>query len=353
VTPKTIYDFDVYGLRGIGTTNDGEFLPVTVKWHPAESPAVGAAYAAGTIEKVDRAALPDGAEVTPTRHTTLLDEFAITTPRPFVLRVFTFYWPGWTGFLDGKQAALQVTDPEGFITVDVPAGVHTLTLKLQDTPARQAGWLMSVLAVVALAGVVVAPRRTIAATLEHGRSPSLPAWSAASLVALAVAVIALRVGWDANLRWHAAHDEPTVAGAQVQHFTRFDNGMALAAYDFPMTQARPGDEVRLTFYWLVTRPMPSPGSVFVHFYGPSGALYGQADKPDPVVFLPTTRWELGLVHKDEEVAVIKIDAPPGVYTVAVGLWDRNTGQRSHPLDANGQPSADEKLILTDQFVVTP
>ena len=162
-----------------------------------------------------------------------------------------------------------------------------------------------------------------------------------------------RRGIARGLRWHAAHDEPAVAGAQVQQFTRFDNGMALAAYDFPVTKARPGDEVRLAFYWVVTRPMPNPGSVFVHFYGPNGALYGQADKPDPVIFRPTTRWALGLVRKDEEVAVLNADAPPGVYTVAVGLWDRASGQRSHPLDANGQPSADEKLILTDQFVVAP
>ncbi|MEP7358789.1 MAG: hypothetical protein ABI847_16190, partial [Anaerolineales bacterium] len=317
-----------------------------------ESPAVAAAYGEGTIEKVDRAALPAEAEVTPTRHTTLLDEFAVSSPGGFTLRVFTFYWPGWTAYLDGFPVPIQVTDPEGFIAVDIPAGTHSLRLQLQDTTARRLGWLVSGLALAALAVAILVPRRAETANTLI-RPMALPVWPAAAFAGLAAAAILLRLGWDANLRWQAANNVPVAAGAQVQQVIRFDNGMALAGYDFPMRQARPGDEVRLTFYWVVTRYMPSPGSVFVHFYGPSGALYGQADKPDPVIFRPTTRWPLGLVRPDEEVAKLKLDAPPGIYTVAVGLWDRATGQRSHPLDSAGQPTGDEKLILTDQFVVAP
>ena len=355
VTPKAIFDFDIYGLRGIGTTNDGEFLPVTVVWHPTERPDVAAAVAAGTVEKVDRAALPAGAEVTNTRHGTLSDEFAINAPEGFALRVLTFYWPGWTAYLDGARVPIQVTDPEGFISVAIPAGTHSLTLQLEDTTPRRLGWLISAAALAALVGLVLAAPawRGGKAAIEPQRPATLPAWPALVLVGLSAAAIGLRMAWDANLRWHAANDVPRVAGAQVQQFTRFDNGMALVAYDLQATQARPGDKVTLTFYWKVTRSMPMPGSVFVHFYGPNGTLFGQADKPDPVVYVPTTRWPLGLVREDVEVAVLKPDAPPGVYTVAVGLWDRSTGQRSHPLDAAGQPTDQEKLILTNQFTVTP
>jgi hypothetical protein len=51
--------------------------------------------------------------------------------------------------------------------------------------------------------------------------------------------------------------------------------------------------------------------------------------------------------------MIRTDAPPGVYTVAVGLWDRSTGRRSLVLDAAGQPTKQDKLILTNQFTVLP
>jgi hypothetical protein len=217
------------------------------------------------------------------------------------------------------------------------------------------GWLISTAALVALLGLMLVPAIWRVADEAHppAQPGTLSARPAAVLAGLAVVAVLLRLGWDATLTWHAANDVPQVAEAQVQRFTRFDNGMALVAYDFPTSQAKPGDKVDLTFYWEVTRPMQQPGSVFVHFYAPNGALFGQADKPDPVVFIPTTRWLPGLVRQDVEVAAIRPDAPAGVYTVAVGLWDRSTGRRSLVLDAAGQPTKQEKLVLTDQFTVAP
>jgi hypothetical protein len=341
-------------LRGIGTTNGGEFLPITVLKRPVPNPAITAAVNAETVEKVDRGALPTGADVTLTGHTTLQDDFAIQAPDAFVLRVLTFYWPGWTAYLDGVLVPIQVTNPEGFISVAVPAGSHTLVLRLEETPTRRVSWIISAAALILLLGLMLAPVWRMVADAGGPPQPeTLPAWTAAALVGLAVAAVLLRVGWDYSLAWHAAHDEPQVAWAQTQRFTRFDNGMALVAYDFPRTWARPGDKLYLTFYWDVTRPMQKPGSVFVHFYGPNGALFGQADKPDPIVFVPTTRWLPGLVRQDVEVAVLRPDAPPGVYTVAVGLWDRSTGRRSLVLDAAGQPTKQDKLVLTNQFTVGP
>ena len=70
-------------------------------------------------------------------------------------------------------------------------------------------------------------------------------------------------------------------------------------------------------------------------------------------FFPTTRWALGRVTSDIEIAVIQSNAPAGTYTVAVGLWDRSTGQRSHPLIASGQPTDQDKVVLTANFLVEP
>jgi hypothetical protein len=133
----------------------------------------------------------------------------------------------------------------------------------------------------------------------------------------------------------------------------FDLEVALVAYDFTQTSARPGESVPLAFYWQVVRPPSVPASVFVHFYGPTGRLWGQSDKPDPLEFFPTTRWPLGRPLLDSHLAVLQPDAPPGRYTVVVGLWDRATGRRSHPLAAGGQPTEAESFILTDQFMVVP
>jgi len=210
---------------------------------------------------------------------------------------------------------------------------------------------MSAAALALFAAALLLPERR-AGSAEAGRQ-TLPVAPAVVLTGLALGAVVLRLAWDANLRSRAAHDEPQAIGAQYQLFVRFDNGMALVGYDLPAMAARPGERVPLTLYWEVTQPMTQPASVFVHFYEASGELFGQADKPDPVEFFPTTRWALGRVTTDFELAVIQPNAPPGTYIVAVGLWDRSTGLRSRPLDANGQPTDQDKVALTSSFVVEP
>jgi uncharacterized membrane protein len=103
ITPQAIMEFEVGGLWGVGTTWQGEFLPVGVRSTPEPLPEVQAAVAAGTVEKVDRAALPPGASVTATAHTAQSDTFAVSAPAAFTLRLLTFYWPGWTATVDRRD----------------------------------------------------------------------------------------------------------------------------------------------------------------------------------------------------------------------------------------------------------
>ena len=99
--------------------------------------------------------------------------------------------------------------------------------------------------------------------------------------------------------------------------------------------------------------MAAPASVFVHIYGPDGQLWGQGDQPDPSLFYPTTRWALGVPVVDEISVAIKPNAPPGRYTLAVGLWNRASGERSRLLDTSGAPTDEVRYTLSDAFQITP
>ena len=366
VNPAAMMSVDLFKGRGIGTTFQGEFLPVTVKATPQPAQPVVEAVLAGGREKVDRAALPAGATVDESAHDSLRDSFQINTPAAFTLRLFTFYWPGWTADLDGTRVPIVVTEPEGFISVAVPAGAHELRLQLEDTPPRQVAWAISAAAGLLLIGAGLwgaarglklraGSRLQGAPTIDGGARAqgtatlaARPGWLMAGVV---VVCLGARGALDYVDRWQAAHAIPSVPNAQVQRFTRFDDGLALVGYDLPRLAARPGKLVPLTFYLAATQPMTQPVSVFVHLYGPNGQVLAQADQVDPLLFYPTTRWPLGQPQADGLSLALPADLPPGQYTLALGLWNRATGERSHPLDATGQPTDQDKLIVTDVFTV--
>jgi hypothetical protein len=269
VTPKAIYALELSGQRGVGTTNDGEFLPITVLNKPAPNPAITAAVNAGTIEKVDRAALPANTGVTITGHNTLQDTFDIQAPNAFVLRVLTFYWPGWTAYLDGAPVPIQVTNPEGFISVAIGRQPF-LPLRLQNTPTQRLSWIISGGAGAAARLLLVAPvwrvSRLVLAPATHpmppcSRETSGPGWLAVARAVAAAAKLLRLVGMPAHVECRARRAPGS--GGPGERFTRFDEGSA-GGYDFPDAQARPGDKLSLTLYSEVTRPTQQEASAPVH-----------------------------------------------------------------------------------------
>ena len=55
---------------------------------------------------------------------------------PGVVRVNIMYFPGWQASVDGARVPLRVSNPEGLVEVDVPAGQHTIELRMGTTPPR-------------------------------------------------------------------------------------------------------------------------------------------------------------------------------------------------------------------------
>jgi hypothetical protein len=69
---------------------------------------------------------------------------------PIVVKVQTFYFPGWKAYLDGTEIALQIDSATGAMLIDIPKGDHMLKLKFVDTPVRYYGKLISLLSFLAL-----------------------------------------------------------------------------------------------------------------------------------------------------------------------------------------------------------
>lgn len=348
VTPQRLFVFEREG--NIGTTAQNEFLPSSVKTMPELQGALARSYDAGLVDKVNRAALPEETQVAVVEHGPQHDRFQISTPTGFALTLFTFYFPGWTAYVDGVKTPTAATDPEGFITFHVPAGAHDVLVRLEDTPLRRRGWLISGLAWAALAGLAVWHVRA-RPVLQHveplARRPS------AVFAVLVLLGMGARYVADRNSPWQVDLPSYDVPEAQHQRLERLEGNVALLAYDLPRATARPGDQVPITLYWKALGRAPRDLSVFVHFIGPDGQLWGQSDKVRPAAYFPTDRWPLNRYFRDEHLPTLRPDAPPGEYKLVAGLWDRYTGVRLHLLDSNGAVTEADGVVLTDSIEVQP
>ncbi len=348
VTPQRLFVFEREG--NVGTTAQNEFLPSSVKTLPEPQESLVRSYDTGLVDKVNRAALPEGAQVAVVEHGPQSDRFRITSPDGFDLVLFTFHFPGWAAYVDGVKTPTAVTEPEGFITLHVPAGAHDVRVRLEDTPPRQLGWIISGLAGATLAGLAIWHVRAQRVTSRIEPLAWRPAAIFASLVLLGMGAL---YAADRNSPWQVDLTSYDVPGAQHQHFVRLEDNLALLAYDLPATTVRPGDQVPIMLYWKALGRAPRDLSVFVHFIGPDGQLWGQSDKVRPVAYVPTDRWPLNRYFRDDHLVTLRPDAPLGEYHAFAGLWNRDTGERMHVLDADGNATDQDRVSLPTLFVVRP
>jgi len=84
---------------------------------------------------------------------------AVEMTTPGVVQIRTYYFPGFRAKVDGQPVDLRVSDPNGLMEVDVPAGPHTVDVRMGATPARTAGTLISWATGLVLVGLWAIGRR--------------------------------------------------------------------------------------------------------------------------------------------------------------------------------------------------
>ncbi len=116
---------------------------------------------------------------------------------------------------------------------------------------------------------------------------------------------------------------------------RLGENVTLLGYDLEPMEVRPDEQLRLTLYWQCLGLVDTSYTVFVHLLDEEGNIRGQHDSVPGQGTLPTTGWVEGEVITDEYRIPVHLDAPPGPYTIAVGMYDADTGDRLPVFDAGG------------------
>jgi hypothetical protein len=124
---------------------------------------------------------------------------------------------------------------------------------------------------------------------------------------------------------------------------RLGSGIRLLGYDAELT-VKPGDALRITLYWQCLSEMSESYSVFTHLLESNNVIRGQADRIPGVPEAPTTSWVEGEVIADPYEIPLDPEAPPGEYTLEIGMYDAATMERVPVFDAQGAAQGDRILL---------
>lgn len=148
-TWSTLMDFQVKDREMLGDT-------IWVERRPDDSPLVEQ-YRAGNITQ--KAVVVQGTgTVELVERRAMGDTVRVSASTPARLMFYTRYFPGWTATVDGTAVAAEPFGEQGLVSLNVPAGNHTVTTRFEDTLPRQLGGAITVLSALA-AGVWMWRRR--------------------------------------------------------------------------------------------------------------------------------------------------------------------------------------------------
>jgi hypothetical protein len=138
------YSPQMIALRHISVTTAEEYEPIWVQQRPA-TPAeerLSLLSGAGSVSAVN---------LSSSRYL-----FRATITAAARLRINTFYFPGWTLYVDGQERPVDYGNPQGVMEFSLEPGEHRIEVLFADTPFRQAGVGLSLLALCALAATPLA-----------------------------------------------------------------------------------------------------------------------------------------------------------------------------------------------------
>jgi hypothetical protein len=66
------------------------------------------------------------------------------------VKINTFYFPGWKGYIDGKETRIEYDNPQGLMYMDIPEGEHCIQVMFKDTAVRRGAKITSFLSLILL-----------------------------------------------------------------------------------------------------------------------------------------------------------------------------------------------------------
>jgi hypothetical protein len=345
----TINDLFAYEHRTgrVGLAATGSFFPIDVRQRPTGSP-LEAQYAAGEpVTRFGETVLPEGATLIDGDYGPNRARITLETPTPFQARYLAFYFPGWRAAIDGESVDITPTDPEGLISVAVPAGRHTLTFQFGETPLRLVVDIISLLSLVALVIITARYSQTSNAKSQISRAQSVPSFAICHLIFLSVSILLIGTKLiidrtDSPFRRPGLQPGSTLPGIEHPLSQRYADGMLLIGYDQDREAIRGDSMLRVDLYLGAYAQPGARYQTVMHLVGPDGMRWSQPDSFHPRGYTAcpfTTIWSPDVYALDSHEIEPLPGTPPGTYDVVLTVFDEDTLAALSPLNDEGRPLA--------------
>ncbi|MEZ4593921.1 MAG: hypothetical protein R3D55_22675 [Chloroflexota bacterium] len=239
VTAESLAQYEWF-TGNIGTTISFEYLPPTVQPRPYTSNWLNTGQRWQLTPLSGELLSADLAE-----QRTSYQQWQVETAVPSTLIFPTLYWPGWQAQVDGDLVAIRPSLGSGLIELDVPAGGHTVELRLGRTAVRlwaEIGSLLAFLGTIWL----LRPQKS---------------WLNRQTVLALGGVLLLAVGlrlWPepAPLNGLRTWDFVQMGYLHSADKIAFRSGAVLRGYEISQTTAQAGQPIQIELFWEL--PPSSP-----------------------------------------------------------------------------------------------
>ncbi|MFQ5407282.1 MAG: 6-pyruvoyl-tetrahydropterin synthase-related protein [Anaerolineales bacterium] len=311
--PLDILRYEQSATNAYGTTSRGALLPRWVGAPPGPDDMMARFAASDIPSRVTT--IPPGLDLKETQLSLTTTALDYNSPTPVQVQFNRFYFPGWTATVDAEPAPIAPSEPEGLITVKLPAGQYTALLELRATPAQRVGALVSALALIAAIGAAIVA--CIGGKPPH-MSIGLGADRTGWLAVLFGGLILLRIGVLDRI-------ETPFYRSRLQEVSHplavnYDDQLSLVGYETPMGMTFAADEmIPIDLFWQTQMQLDADYSVTVQLTDSFGARFGQSDIQHPGG-IPTSRWSPSQYARDEHSIAPLPGTPPGQYFLMVGVY---------------------------------
>ena len=154
------------------------------------------------------------------------------------------------------------------------------------------------------------------------------------------------------LTYGTAAEAPPLAPTSTVNVSLGD-GIELTGYALPSSSWQPGGIIPLTLFWTRGQVAPEHDyNVFVHLLDENGQPAIQADSAPVGGSRPTSGWGEGEQIVDRHGLLLPQSLPAGVYTLHVGMYFLETGERL-PVMGSSEQSSGDSVALEEIRVESP